>query len=307
MAIGASRIFHVNSNCSDLTRAVSFYRDLLGLRPSTRTVPSASQDGSAFGLAEARWDAWMLQSDLASSGLALDLLEWKVPGPAAAPPTAYNQPGFNRLVFTNPDLAGLLDRLRAEGTTIVGGPVEMDLGNGTSLTMALVLDPDGVPVQLISGKDIRISHVIINSRSLDTSLAYYRDVMGLSVLRETPAVRQPGALYGWDIDTEVRSALLRDPGSKYLVELVEWLDPLPAPDASGLRKANDLGLFRMAWSTDDCARDEAVIRAAGSVPFAPTGELSVGDELPLLEVLFWPGPDGECLELIEVTTRSGKL
>ena len=57
----------------------------------------------------------------------------------------------------------------------------------------------------------------------------------------------------------------------------------------------------MAWSTDDCARDEAAIRAAGSRPFAPTGELSVGDHLPLLLVLFWPGPDGECLELIQVT------
>jgi hypothetical protein len=33
----------------------------------------------------------------------------------------------------------------------------------------------------------------------------------------------------------------------------------------------------------------------------------VGDELPLLRVLFWPGPDGECLELIEVTSASGAL
>jgi catechol 2,3-dioxygenase-like lactoylglutathione lyase family enzyme len=307
MAIGASRIFHVNSNCSDLDRSVAFYSGLLGLRRSTRTVPSATQDGSAFGLAQASWDAWMLQSDLSYEGLSLDLLEWKVPRPAAEPPSSYDQLGFNRLVFTSPDLPALVERLRDAAVTIVGGPIEMDLGNGSTLSMAIVLDPDNVPVQLISGKDIRISHVVVNCRSLGDSLAYYRDVMGMAVLRETPAVRQPGTLYGWDTETEVRSALLRDPGSKYMVELVEWIEPLPSPDATGLRQANDLGLFRMAWSTDDCVRDEAVIRAAGSVPFAPTGELSVGDELPLLHVLFWPGPDGECLELIEVTTRSGKL
>src|SRR5262249_26449599 len=77
--------------------------------------------------------------------------------------------------------------------------------------------------------------------------------------------------------------------------------------AAHVRRANELGLFRMAWSTDDCARDEAIVRAAGSQPFAPTGSLSVGDDLPRLQVLFWPGPSGECLELIEVTTRSGVL
>jgi hypothetical protein len=63
----------------------------------------------------------------------------------------------------------------------------------------------------------------------------------------------------------------------------------------------------MAWSTTDCFGDEAILRAAGSTPFAPTGELSVGDDLPLLRVLFWPGPNGECLEVIEVTDRSGSL
>jgi hypothetical protein len=63
----------------------------------------------------------------------------------------------------------------------------------------------------------------------------------------------------------------------------------------------------MAWSTTDCAADEAVIRAAGSTPFVPTEELSVGDQFPLLLVLFWPGPNGECLELIETTDRSGAL
>ena len=74
-----------------------------------------------------------------------------------------------------------------------------------------------------------------------------------------------------------------------------------------VRRANELGIFRMAWSTGDCAADEAVVRAAGSEPLAPTGTLSVGEDMPLLLVLFWPGPNGECLELIEVTDRPGSL
>lgn len=298
MAISASRIFHVNTNCSDLDRSLTFYRDLLGLKQNTHPIPSILQRGDAFGLEQVMWDAWMLQSDLGDQGLSLDLLEWKVPVPAGQPPRACNETGFHHLTFAVPDVRATVDRLRGAGVTVIGEPIDMDLGNGSSLTMAMVADPDDVPVQLIAGRDTRISHVAVNTRDLDASVAYYRDVMGLDVLRVVGAVRQAGSLYGLDGEIECRSAMLKDPGSKFMVELIEWLDPLPQGPPH-VRRANELGLFRMAWSTQDCHGDEAVVRAAGSVPFAPTGKLSVGDHLPLLWVLFWPGPNGECLELIE--------
>ncbi len=299
MAISGTRIFHVNANCVDLERSLHFYRDLLGLKQNTHPLPSFLQRGDAFGLEQVMWDAWMLQSDLGNDGLSLDLLEWKVPTPSGAPPAACNETGFHHLTFAVPDLRGCVDRLRAGGVTIVGGPIDMSLGDGSSIAMAMIEDPDGIPLQLIGGRDTRISHVVVNTRNLDESVAYYRDVMGLNVMRVVDAVRQSGALYGIDGEIECRSAMLRDPGSKFMVELIEWLDPLPVPGTNRVRRANDIGLFRMAWSTTDCHGDEAVVRAAGSVPFAPTGTLSVGDHLPLLYVLFWPGPNGECLELIE--------
>lgn len=298
MPIRASRIFHVNTNCRDLDRSLVFYRDLLGLTQNTHPIPSVLQRGDAFGLEQVMWDAWMLQSDLGPEGLALDLLEWKVPEPAGDPPRTICETGFHHLTFAVPDLRATVERLQAAGVTVLGGPIDMDLGNGSSIAMAMVADPDGVPVQLIGGRDTRISHVVVNTRDLDASVAYYRDVMGLSVLRVVGAVRQSGALYGLDGEVECRSAMLKDPGSKFMVELIEWIDPLPEGPVR-VRQANEVGLFRMAWSTTDCAADEAVVRAAGSVPFAPTGTLSVGDHLPLLEVLFWPGPNGECLELIQ--------
>ena len=105
----------------------------------------------------------------------------------------------------------------------------------------------------------------------------------------------------------MRTVRLADAGSLFAVTLVEWIDPPVEPGSARVRGANEVGLFRMAWSTDDCARDEAVVRAGGSEPFAPTASLSVGDDLPLLRVLFWPGPDGECLELIQTTEESGSL
>jgi catechol 2,3-dioxygenase-like lactoylglutathione lyase family enzyme len=303
MAIGASRIYHVNSNCTDLSRAVSFY-EALGLRCVTRARPSGPQPGAAFGLDEVEWDAWMMLGDDGTAGLALDLLEWRVPAPAgtAAPLGA---PGFDRLVIAVADLDRVVAEIAAVGGALVGGPVA-DPAAPTART-AMVRDPDGVRVQLVDGDGARIARVVVTCTELDAAFAYYRDVMGLRPERGPATADEPAALHGLAADAAVRRARLADPGSPFAVELVRWLDPPLASADTRPRAANELGLFRMAWSTDDCARDESIVRAAGSVPFASTGTLSVGDDLPLLNVLFWPGPSSECLELIEVTSAPGRL
>ncbi len=305
MAIGGSRIYHVNSNCSQLDAAVAFY-EALGMVRVLRTVPSRPQPGAAFGLDEVAWDAWIMQSDDGIQGLSLDLLEWKTPLPTGRAPSTVAEPGLNRLVFTVPELALTVDRAAAAGGTLVGGPVSGHATGGAPET-AMLLDPDGVPVQLVEGERTSIAQVIVNCTDLDVSLAYYRDVMGLRPLVGPIDTSQPRELHGLGADASVRMARLSDAGTSFSVSLVEWVDPAVDPTSARVRAANELGLFRMAWSTPDCDADEAVVRAAGSVPFAPVSELSVGDELPLLRVLFWPGPDGECLEVIEATDDSGAL
>ncbi len=304
MAIGGGRIYHVNSNCTDLQRSLRFY-EALGLTRSTHPLPSRPQPGAAFGLPEVAWDAWMMQSDDGVEGLSLDLLEWTTPGPAGRPPVTVGEPGLNRLCVATPELDAAVDAATAAGGTVVGGPVHSHGDHGPRTVM--LHDPDGVPVQVYDGDRTSIAQVIVNCTDLDRSLAYYRDVMGLHPEGDARIVAQPGALHGLDEDGVVRTVRLADPGSLFWVSLVQWLDPAVEPISARERAANETGLFRMAWSTDDCQADEAVVRAAGSVPFAPTASLSVGDDLPLLKVLFWPGPDGECLELIEVTDESGEL
>jgi catechol 2,3-dioxygenase-like lactoylglutathione lyase family enzyme len=211
-------------------------------------------------------------------------------------------------VLTVPDLDVVLDGIEAVGGRLLDGPVEVIAPSGEKVPTAMVADPDGVPVQVEHGDDVRIARVVVNVVDLETSVAYYRDVLGLTLMGRWDEVAADGALHGADGDVVVSRADFADSGSEFGVSLLQWHAPVaPGPADRSVRRANELGLFRMAWATDDCARDEVVVRAAGSEPFAPTGELSVGDELPLLRVLFWPGPDGECLELIEVTPDSGVL
>lgn len=304
MPINASRIYHVNSNCTDLERSARFY-EALGLTRVLRTVPSAAQSGEAFGLAEVAWDAWMMHSDDGMDGLSLDLLEWKQPAPSGAPSRLDGEPGFNRLMITTPDLPATIERAVAAGGVLVGGPVEVEAGPDRPV-LAMMLDPDGVPVQLLAADRTSIAQVVINCADLGASLEYYCDVMGLSAQHAPSEMRWTHELFGTAADIDVRAAILTDGGSVFTVALVQWLDPAPGAGVR-VRAANELGLFRMAWSTSDCTADEAIVRAAGSTPLAPSAELSVGDDLPLLKVLFWPGPNGECLEVIEVTDRSGAL
>jgi catechol 2,3-dioxygenase-like lactoylglutathione lyase family enzyme len=224
----------------------------------------------------------------------------KYPKPGGEPSRSFNEPGFHRLCFSVGDLIGTLTAMSDVGIKTLCEPTEVAGDDGSMSLRAIVADPDGVPVELYNGDDRRISHVVVNCRDLDRSIAYYRDVLGLS-----PAITRPLApaplTYGLGGTVTVRSARFVDRGSQFAVELVQTISHEMPPMRE--RFANDVGLFRMAWSTSDCARDEAIVRGAGSVPFAPTGELSVGDHLPLLLVLFWPGPDGECLELIEVPSN----
>ena len=304
MAIQGSRIYHCNLNCSDLDRSVVFY-EALGLHRVLRTVPSRTQSGSAFGLDEVAWDAWIMHSDDGLDGLSLDLLEWKTPLPVGSAPGLDGEPGYNRLMITTPDLGVTIERGIAAGGTLVGGPVEIDAGEHRP-RLAMMLDPDGVPVQLLASDRTSIAQVVINCGNIDESLAYYRDVMGLTPTGAPTEMTWTRELFGGEGDKTIVGVVLADGGSVFTVALVQWLDPAPSVPAR-VRGANELGIFRMAWSTPDCAADEAVVRAAGSTPFVPTEELSVGDDLPLLLVLFWPGPNGECLELIETTDRSGAL
>ena len=239
MAISASRIFHVNANCRDLDQSLGFYRDLLGFSASTHPMPDRAQPGHAFGLAEVLWDGWMLQGDLGYGGLSLDLLEWKVPTPGGTPPLSDDEPGFHHLTFTVPDLDLTVQAMRAAGIRIV---------EATSDGL-IVLDPDGITVHVVAGSDRRISRVTINCRDLYRSVAYYRDVVGLT-LGAGPATAGSR-----------RAAVFSDPGSGFEVELVHFVEP-PMPPVRA-RRANDVGLFRMAMSTNDCAGDETIVRAGG--------------------------------------------
>ncbi len=263
MTIAASRVFHVNVNCSDLDRSVAFYREQTGLTPSARTRPAAPQPGDAFGLEVAQWDAFMMTGWQGGTGPVIDLLEWKVPPPTGRPHESTVALGFSRLLVTSPGV---------EASTVV-------------------TDPDGTLVQLDPGEQAGVVGVVIGCSDLRRSLAFYTEVVGFEPEEAGPGrVAVAGAARG-------TAARLRDRAGGFAVELVEWRTAtnLPAP----YPEANHLGMYRMALMTDDIDADYEVLRARGVPCVTPAARLEMGPGIPMLRALLFLDPDGTTLELIE--------
>lgn len=303
MPVGPLRFFHVNVNCSDLERSLVFYRDLVGLKPTVRTRPERPQPGGAFGLDEVQWDAWILSGD-APDGVVLDLLEWQVPLPAGSPPATVTELGFARLCILTDDLSGLHRCLTEAGHDVWSPPAWVNLGaKGMAAPELFVCsDPDGTPVQFVQADNTRLAHVNVNCSDLERSRHFYCDVLGLRArIRSCPSEPQPGA--GFRVEGDVAwdawfiGGRTASPAG-FILDLVEWKQPQPT--GSARRKANELGIFRMALLTDDIDRDYEALVDAEVTCYSPPVELEMGPGLPSdLRALFFEDPDGTCVELIE--------
>lgn len=300
MPIGVTQAFHVNVNCSDLERSLAFYRDRLGLIPSTHTQPETPQDGAAFGLDRAQWDAWILHDARGfGAGLVVDLLQWQVPPPTGRPNRAADL-GFNRIGFYVDDVDAVYARLAADGVVGHGGPPhETSVEGSPPVRTVVVDDPDGMLVELVHTGVNRVGFVAIGVSDLARSKAFYTDVLGFRPMFDRGPLRQPGDQLGLEGEIELAAAYLDDPRGTgaFMIELVQLIDPAPSGAAS--REANRLGMFRFALLTDDIERDHADLVARGVTCWTPPATLEMGPGIPPLKALMFEDPDGAVLELIQ--------
>jgi catechol 2,3-dioxygenase-like lactoylglutathione lyase family enzyme len=145
--VGTGAVIHVNVNCTDLSRSMSFYRDELGLRTISRTSPTEPQDGGAFGLAAAQWDAWMMGGPSGFRAPVIDLLQWIVPPPLPRP--AESTAGFRSLHIGSPE--------------------------GSARDIA---DPDGTPVEVKAAPGGLVG-VTIGCADMDRSRRFYEQIVDL--------------------------------------------------------------------------------------------------------------------------------
>jgi catechol 2,3-dioxygenase-like lactoylglutathione lyase family enzyme len=261
-AISIQRVGHCNVNCTSLEQSVDFYCQRLGLKQQTHTNP-IPQDGTAFGMpGPVQWDAWILGDHRGAftTSTALDLLEWQQPLPTGAPYPVAHHLGFAALTLAVP----------------------ADAPSGE------LTDPDGVLLRTVADDvaGVEMRGVTVNCSDLDESLAWYQTNLGLELV----GTESTGAY-----DT---ASLVVAAAPFFTIELREWLTPRPV--GRPYEAANHVGIYRMAFMVTDAQAAHEQLTANGVRSLSPPAWLDMGPEVPIdgLWALFFPDPDGTCLELI---------
>jgi catechol 2,3-dioxygenase-like lactoylglutathione lyase family enzyme len=140
----------------------------------------------------------------------------------------------------------------------------------------------------------RVRHVGIVVRDLDLSLTFYRDLLGLSVIRE---MDEEGVFLDAILGTEkarVRTVKLAGTAGETQVELLSFTDPVPEIGAAPtLFRA---GPTHVAFTVGDLDGIYRRMTAAG-ITFTTDPQLSPDGRA---KVTFCRDPDGTALELVEV-------
>ena len=134
--------------------------------------------------------------------------------------------------------------------------------------------------------------------NLDKSIAFYRDVLGLTMIkREEPKATRarklgvPGAV--------IQIAVFEyGKNNQCQLELIEYLEP-KAPNTYG-EPVNSIGQFHLSFKVDDLEQEIARLSALG-VEFVGGNDCEVNAEGPLKgwKWIYFKDPDGTNLELIE--------
>ncbi len=145
---------------------------------------------------------------------------------------------------------------------------------------------------------LAVVHVNVNCTELERSLAFYRDVVGLTPVSHTNPPPQKGAGFGLDGEVQWDAYLLHDDRGVGgpAVDLLEW--KRPAPIGRPPQAAHHLGFFRLCLTHPDLDALHARLREAG-VPCR-----SAPVEVPVLRdravrFLCCADPDGATVEFIE--------
>lgn len=137
---------------------------------------------------------------------------------------------------------------------------------------------------------IRIDHIALSVKDMDRSLVFYRDIIGLEVVRvlkcssETAlgeVVGMPGCV--------ARIAHLQQGNS--MLELFEYRRPRGQPIPSD-RKQADQGWIHMGFTSTDVRADYARLKTLGVQFLSEPIEFRPG-----VWIVYFYGPDGEVCEL----------
>lgn len=297
VVLGDAVLFHVNLNVSRLDVAHSFYIDGLGFAEGTRTAPERPQDGVAFGLDTAWWDAWILTGRSGFGGGVLDVLQWMAPAPIGHPPAHYATTGYQRLGVGVSDLNASMTALTAAGGAVWSEPIVHSSDLAPEVRLVHASDPDGIGIELFEGRGPQLAFVSVVCTDLERSVAWY-ERLGFRQVARFPSAGTDGSALHITGAYEFEEVLMRPGGGGVAAVMLVGFTK-PAPNVEAPRAANTVGIWRAAYLVDDLAGRCAALGDAGIDLLSAPITMAMGSGLPELRFVCFRGPDGEVLELIE--------
>jgi catechol 2,3-dioxygenase-like lactoylglutathione lyase family enzyme len=297
------RISHVVVNVTDLDRSVAFYEAVSPLRCiATYETPEQPLAPLPVDAPVGRCRGAVLDDQTGGDPVAVHLVQWISPEPVGQPMPTFLGHGYVKLAIAYRDAARKRAQLAAAGA---------DLTNAVTVRDYLsVVDPDGIILSFLQadGAPIeRLFHTCLSTISVDETVAFYRDVLGLehwmraSVPTPVPASQGPGP----DV-AQFDSNFFRGWGdhrfsfdcSKSM--LVDAPTPSTAP-------ANQVGISRVALEVMDVdACHAALVRACAGHDHGPLGDVvtwRTNDPVGERRVCHLTDPNGHLLELFQPARR----
>lgn len=147
----------------------------------------------------------------------------------------------------------------------------------------------------------RPHHTGIQVRDLETSIRFYRDVLGFElVFQWNPREEYIRTITGYP-EADIHAAVLRMPGSDLFLEILEYRNVEKAPVDT--RTANP-GTAHMAFFTDDCDTLYAELVAKGVRSVSPPVTPNIGPNKGGRAV-YMIDPDGIRVEFIQTPRAFG--
>ncbi len=135
-----------------------------------------------------------------------------------------------------------------------------------------------------------LEHVAISVSDLDRSIAFYRDMMKLEVVRiiECPPAMRLGDVAGMP---GCRARIAHLQSGQIMLELFEYQEPRGQKIPEDHKQA-DLGLVHIGFTSTDARADYARLKKLGIEFFSEPIEFRPG-----VWIFYFYGPDGEVCEL----------
>jgi catechol 2,3-dioxygenase-like lactoylglutathione lyase family enzyme len=280
----------VGFTVSDMDRSIDFYSTILSFEKVSDTEVAGDDYERAEGVFGAR--ARIVRMRLGAE--SIELTEFLAPRGRPIPVDSRSQDRwFQHVAIIVSDMDRAYALLRAQKVQHAStGPQRLPDWNPNAggIKAFYFKDPDGHTLEILEfpqGKGLAkwhrptdrlflgIDHTAIVSGSTDASLAFYRDVLGMTVAGESENYGTEQEHLNNVFSARLRITALRA-GSGPGVELLEYLAPTDGRAYPVDAKANDLFHWQTIISTSDPDAAERRLRSA-RVRFVSPGVVALGD------------------------------